>query len=90
MLNTPKEIGFESVLERFHNASLSAIVPPSAKAVRHERMIELLASALLEGHAMAAAESAQAKRTALLAILEEEEPRLTADRGPMQEIREIA
>ncbi|MDP9055750.1 MAG: patatin-like protein, partial [Pseudomonadota bacterium] len=41
-----------------------------------ERMIDLLASALPEGHAMTASELTQAKRAAFLAILEEEEPRL--------------
>jgi patatin-related protein len=52
-----------------------------------ERMIDLLASALPEGHAMAEAEWAEAKRGAFLAILEEEEPRLIADRGLVPGIR---
>jgi patatin-related protein len=53
-----------------------------------ERMIDLLASALPEGHAMTHAELTQAKRAAFLAILEEEEPRLTADRALVPGIRE--
>jgi patatin-related protein len=52
-----------------------------------ERMIDLLASALPEGHVMADAELAEAKRAAFLAILEEEEPRLIADRGLVPGIR---
>ena len=52
-----------------------------------ERMIDLLASALPEGHAMADEDLAQAKRAAFLAILEEEEPRLIADRGLVPGIR---
>ncbi len=52
-----------------------------------ERMIDLLASALPAGHAMTDADLAAAKRAAFLAILEEEEPRLTADRGLVPGIR---
>lgn len=52
-----------------------------------ERMIDLLASTLPQGHVLAAAELAQAKRAAFLAILDEEEPRLTADRALVPGIR---
>ena len=53
-----------------------------------ERMIDLLASALPDGHGMSVEEQAQAKRAAFLAILDEEEPRLTADRGLVPGIRD--
>ncbi len=52
-----------------------------------ERMIDLLDSTLPDGHAMADTELAQAKRAAFLAILDEEEPRLTADRKLVPGIR---
>ncbi len=52
-----------------------------------ERMIDLLASALPKGQVLAAAELVQAKRAAFLAILDEEAPRLIADRGLVPGIR---
>lgn len=53
-----------------------------------ERMIDLLASALPEGHAMTSTEMTQAKRAAFLAILDEEEARLIADRRLVPGIRD--
>jgi patatin-related protein len=52
-----------------------------------ERMIDLMASTLPEGEVMAADTLGQFKREAFLAILDEEEKRLTADPGLVPGIR---
>ncbi|MFM5908456.1 MAG: DUF3376 domain-containing protein, partial [Novosphingobium sp.] len=52
-----------------------------------ERMIDLLASALPEGQIFDARELARFKRDAFLAILDEEEDKLLADRGLVPGIR---
>jgi patatin-related protein len=53
-----------------------------------ERMIDLLVSALPEPGALSEAELRRAKREVFLAILDEEEPRLTADRRLVAGIRQ--
>ncbi|VWX47205.1 patatin-like protein [Novosphingobium sp. 9U] len=53
-----------------------------------ERVIDLIASTLEPQHAIAAAELLQFKRRAFLAILDEEEARLTADPTLVSSIRE--
>ena len=52
-----------------------------------ERMIDLIASALPDNDPLEPAVLARFKRDAFLAILTEEEPRLTADRGLVARIR---
>ena len=52
-----------------------------------ERMIDLLGSAVPEGHALTDRELNAAKRAVFLAILDEEAPRLTADHGLVRGIR---